>query len=311
MNIIISLTTLFLFFELIKKRSKISPSSKALVYIGVVSPVGDYILSFLWGEIWYQSGQLIFHSIIIQTVFWLVAALLYWVYIRNFSEARRLIYPLLGLLVFVGFSFISTDKVSFFYPVSQRQLNLGLVQTGYYIPLVLTLLLLSIKKWAHLSSRKASQISLGFLLLFIVYAAGIRLFIQYGNEKVYQQYERVAVSPANLLQTIWNVVSYQDNKYINQQFNVFDYKHETIIEQQASNDVDLSQTVLLDPTIRNIYLNAFKYPVITTDLQNEVIKIEISEIDTATEFLVLKKIQIMKNRSGQIIDSHVEYGSPF
>lgn len=311
MNIIISFTTVFLFFELIRKRSKIKPVSRILVYIGVLSPMGDYLLRLLWGEIWFQSGQLIFHNFFIQTVFWLIAALLYWVYIRSFRKARRLIYPLFGLLVFVGFSFISTDNVSFFSPLFQKQMHLGVIQTGYYIPLILAVALLATKKWTHLSSKKISQISLGFLFLFILYAGGTRLFIQYGSGKLYQQDKRVSVSPANLLQTIWNVVSYHNNQYTNRRFHIFNYRQEDIIKQTASNDIDLSQTVLLDPIIRGIYLNAFKYPVITTDLQNEVIKIEISEMDSTNEFLAVKKIQIMKNKSGQIIDSHVEYGSLF
>jgi hypothetical protein len=309
MNIVVSAFVVYNVLNLIQKRLRISRWSRSLLYIGTVLPVGDYLLRFLIGEIWFQTGGQIFHSLIYQVLFWGVMGLLSWVYQRDVKKAGVFLLPLVGLLIYALFSVFSTESLPFLSPFSLVSFKLGWVNSGYLVPVIIFILFWFTSRWSEVSSRTTSMLALSVLVIFITYS-GISYFrINQDWQKSFPEAQIVSIVPVNHQQTMWRVVTCLNGSYFHSNFHFIQGQRGEIAEQPALNDSEASQLVLLDPMIRDIFRNAFKNPVIQTNIQNESMNITISELLPLIEPIWIKQLQLRRNKSGQLVVFEIDYGT--
>lgn len=311
MNSVICFISAFHFFKLIQRKKFIKRKTRLLIYIGTIMPLGDYLLRLIRGDLWFFSGELIFHSFFFQSLFWTVIAFLYWVYAKDFKKALRAYFPLVGLLFYALFTFFSTEHLNFLSPFLNTTANIDWVNAGYIIPLIIVGLLWITKKWSELSTSAISKLSLLSLAMFMILVGFIRGNVVRDLVDDLRLAETISITPANSLQTEWNVVAYKDRRYFIGRYHFVQGWLGKIKEESAFDDFQISQNILRDPSIRGLYFNAFKNPVIKTELQNETISITISELIPSIEFLWVKEVQMVKNRSGRIMDLNVSYGSVY
>ncbi|MCP4757015.1 MAG: hypothetical protein GY866_39635 [Proteobacteria bacterium] len=311
MNTIICIFSVYYFFKLVDKRISIGIGSKVLIYMGILMPIGDYVFRLVLGEIWFHTSGLIFHSFFYQGLFWSISALLFWVYRRDVKGAGRLLLPLVGLSIYALFTILGTESVAFLGPITLYSIHLDWIGSGYLIPLAVYILLLISKKWSDLSLYAIGRLSLGFLFLFFIYVGIVRYNIERSLDDSFQRHGSIVITPANSLQTVWNAVVKENNHYLSRKYHFIRGWQGEIQKHQISNDFEISQSVLLDPLVRLLYQNALKNPMLNADIQNEVLKVEISELFPSIEPLWIAKIKITKNRSGQLLDFSVDYGSIF
>ncbi len=309
MNIVICFISAFHFFKLIQRKKFIQRNTRFLIYIGIIMPLGDYLLRLVLGDLWFYSGALIFHSFFFQIFFWTVIAILYWVYAKDIKGALKAYYPLVGLLLYALFTLFSTERLNFLNPFFSTTVNLDWVNAGYSIPLIIAGLLWVTKKWSELSASTISKFSLIGLTVFIVLVGFIRNNVVRDLVNDFRPAKTISIIPANNLQTEWNVVAYKDRQYVVGRYHFVQGWLGKIEEEPAFDDFQISQNILRDPSVRGLYLNAFKNPVIKTELQNEVISVTILELRPSIEFLWVKDAKMVKNRSGQIMDFSVRYGT--
>lgn len=282
-----------------------------MIYVGICMPIGDYILRLALGEIWFRTSGLIFHSFIYQGIFWGILALLHWVYWKDFKRAGRLFFPIIGLILYALFTALSTENVTFFAPITSQSFHLDWVISGYFIPLALAILLMITKRWTRLSLQTTGIIALCFLVIYTASMGLMNFYIHQTLNSSLAESVIVNITPANSLQTKWNITVYQQNRYKIKQYHIIEGWLEEIEEVTAFEDSSLSQKLLLDPVIFSLFVNAFTNPVIYTRIQNEILKVEISEMIPLSELLWVNKIQITKNRSGQTLSINVHYRSLF
>ncbi len=309
MSILICFLSVFHFICIIQKRVFISKTTKGFIYLGVFLPIGDYILRFILGEEWFQSGNLIFHSFFYQAFFWSIIALLYWVYTRDFKGVFRFYLPLSGLFANMLFCLFSTENLAFFAPLYKTGFHFDLINAGYIIPLTVMLILWATKHWSELSAITISRLSFGFLVFFLLVVSIIKQNAANNLTDDFKDVKNINITPANNLQTEWNVAAYRDGMYLVGRYHFVQGWQGEIKKEAAFDDLEISQNILHDPTIKHLYFNAFKNPVIKMELQNEVIGVTISELRPSVEPLWVKQIQIIKNRSGQIMDINTNFGS--
>lgn len=309
MNIVVGLFSVYFALNLIQKKVAISREARIFLYLGVALPVVDYCLRFTVGEIWFQSNQLIFHSFIYQALFWGTAALLNWVYSRHLRSVGILLLPLLGLLINALFSVLSMENVSFLAPFSGHDYSLGWVTPGYLVPTAIMVVLWFTLLGSDLSKTLISSLALGCLVVFIVYSATSYYRINQSLRKTFPNAEVVSLAPVNHQQTMWRGVVTRQDKYVYTHFHFVQGQSGSIEEQAVQNRSALSQSVLLDPRIRTLFMKAFRNPVIQVDIQNESMMVSISELVPLVETLWVKQVRLRKNKSGQIVNFEVEYGT--
>ncbi len=309
MNSLICLLTVFHILSLVQQKVFIAKRMRRLVYLGIILPLGDYIIRFFLGEIWFYSGNLIFHSFFYQGLFWCIVTLLYWVYSKDFRSALKYLLPLLGLAFYLIFSLFSTDNLFFGAPFFSNSFHLDWINSGYLIPSAFALFLWSIKRWSEMSVKTISRLSLGMLAAFMILAGVIRVNAENAAAEKMNDYKAISIVPANILLTEWRVVFYSDESYFVQQFHFVQGWQGKLEQVDAFNDVAVAQKVLGHPSIRRMYLYGFKNPVMNIEFQNEVLSIIITELKPSIEFLWIRQVTIVHSRSGQLVDMDVQYGT--
>lgn len=309
MNSLICFLTVFHILQFIRNRWFFSRKVRRLVYLGIFLPVGDYILRLILGELWFSSGDLVFHSFIYQAMFWSMVSLIYWVYNRDLKGALEFYIPLAGLFLYWLFSLFSTESLYFLAPFHIESFHLNWINAGYFIPTMIALALWGIKKWSEMSNQMISKISLACLLLFLGLGGIIWNNAKGSLEERFGNVQLVHVSPANNLQTEWQVVSYDKGVYHSSKYHFVQEWQGDVERTEGFDDFEAAQSILMDPVVMGVYKNSFKNPVLTQEIQSEVSVITIKELNPSIELFWLKEVQILKNRSGQIIDFNVQYGT--
>ncbi len=311
MNIVACVFFVYFGLNLLQKKAVISRSTRFFLYLGTVLPVMDYFLRFSVGEIWFQTEGLIFHSFVYQSLFWGIASILVWVYIRDIRKAGKLLFPLVGLLMYTVFSVFSMENISFLTPLSSASFSLGWVIPGYLIPTVILIVFWITAIGSDLSKTLVSILALLSLIGFIVYAGISYHRINQDLKSVFPNPQVVSIAPVNHQQTMWRVVTKHQDNYSLSHFHFIQGQHGEVEEHPSLNESETAQMALLDPVIWEIFQKAFRNPVIQIDIQNESMLVTISELVPLIEPLWVKKIQLRKNRSGQIVFFDIDYGTFF
>lgn len=309
MNSLICFLTVFHIFKLLQNKLFVPKLSRRMIYLGIFLPLGDYLLRFWFGEIWFYSGNLIFHSFFYQAFVWSIIALLYWVYSRDLRATFRFYFPLVGLAAYLIFSVFGTEHLAFWSPFSNRSWHLDWINSGYVIPLSVAALLRLTKRWSEFSSITIARISLGVLVVFLVIIGAIRFNAQSDIPLEYRNLDMVNLLPANNLQTEWDVVSYRAGSYYAGRFHFVQGFPEEFEQIDAYDDYDAAQTIMLNPAIRNLVLNGFRNPQIKIEIQNEILKVSISELKPLVGLLWIKQATMTCNRSGMINEFHIRHGT--
>lgn len=305
MNIIISL--FFLYYLLDLGGKKISGFSRGLLFLGTLLPIGDIVLRFTLGELWYYNSRILFHSMVWQVVFWAGLALLYWIYTRNSKIARRLLLPIVGFSVYVLIAILGGEKIHLLAPFSDWRPNFGGFVTGYWISAVCFLALFGLRYWKTIGSRVISAVAIGIFFSHLLYSGGSWLYLRNELKNASTALETMSLFPMDYGQIHWGIVGMNENVYQLKRFHIYNGVQEVLSTKKQLNDVDLSQVAFLDPFVRNMYLYAFKHPVMEVSVQNETFKIEISELFPLLDLFRLKSVRFVKNRTGNIVDMEVEY----
>ncbi len=311
MNIAATVFTVYYALNLLQKKVTISRWSRFLLYLGILLPVGDYLLRFILGEIWFQNEGLIFHSLTYQALFWFVAALLNWVYGRDIKKSRKLLLPLVGLLLYAGFSIFSMENLSFLAPFSSVSFGLGWVSPGFVFSTVVFAAIWVALLGSDLSETILSILALFTLIIFIAYSGFSYHRINRDLTTMIPDAGVVSITPVNHQQTMWQVTKRHRGKYYHTEFHFIQGQQGEVAEHPALADFDVSQMALLDPIIRGIYWKAFRNPVIQVDIQNESMQITVSELLPLIEPIWVKRIQLRKNKSGQTVLFEIDYGTLF
>ncbi len=309
MNSLICLLSAFHVLALLQTRLFISKVTKRLIYLGILLPLGDYILRFILGEIWFYSGDLIFHSFFYQGLFWLILAVLYWIYNHRIGPSIRILSPLLGLSFYFLFSLFTTESLNFFAPLFDIRIHWGWIYSGYLIPTVFALLLWLNKVFSKMTVLTISRFSLIMLVAFVAFAGIIRnnasnAVAQFKNDNAV-----VSLLPANSLLTEWHAIIYQNKNYQIRRYHFVQGWQGALEEQEAFRAFDDSQYALLHPSIRNLYRFGFRNPTIRVYFENETVLVTITELKPLIDFLWIKKVEIKQNHSGQIVDLEIFYGT--
>ncbi len=309
MNSFICFLTVFHLFKLTRHRLFVSKVARRLIYLGIFLPLGDYVLRFVIGDLWFYSGNLIFHSIPYQALFWGTVSLLVWVYSRNLLSSLKFLLPILGLVCYMLFSIPGTEHLAFWSPISGYSLHLDWVNSGYLIPTTVALLLLASKRWSEISSRTIGRISLSVLIVFLMIAGVIRNNAKNSIPENYREAGVVTITPANNLHTEWQAVNYRDGSYYYSRYHFVQGFQQKFQQIEVFDDYDTAQGVLMDHSIKNLWLLGFKNPLVQIQIQNEALRIDIKELHPSYELLWIKEAQVVRNRSGKIVDFSVRYGT--
>lgn len=309
MNAAAGLLTVYFFLTLIQQRFSVSTGSRLLLYLGIMLPTVDYILRFVIGERWFQTDGLVFHSVFYQALFWGVVTLLVWVYNRDLKRAARFLLPFVGFLVYVLFSVFSMEQVSFLTPLSSAAFSLGWILPGYLVPTVLLLLLLGIRLGSDLSKTVISVLAMVLVIVFVGYAGISYHRIQTELDRSLGDAPVVEIVPENHQQTIWRVVIREPGGYAYARFHFIRGQQNPFQSQQLDADRGLSESVLLDPMVRQIYWKSFRSPVIQVESQNKTLLITIRELLPLIEPLWVKQVRIVKDGAGRMIRFEADYGT--
>jgi len=311
MNVLISALTLFSLYHFREESKKLHRNAWLLMLTGTLLPSLDYLYSIIFklpGIVW---GPLWFHSPFYLATGLSVIALWIWVYTRSWQKAVQSYWPLAGQLLYLALTSLSTERIPFLRPFDEGSFSADLVNQGYLFPGLLIVLLWFTKRWNGLKTRKLCLISLGVIPLFLLLSFGIRVVAFTHLPEPMEKAEVLSATPANILQSKWNVVSLKGGKYHYAQFNLFAGWSTEPAVLQSSNDSDLAQALLEDPHFKGLYVYQFKNPVISTKLLNEQLRIEISELVPLKEVIWNKAMVVTKNSSEQIVEVTWERGTLF
>jgi hypothetical protein len=311
MNTAISLIIVHHVLSLLKRKIQLSTWARFGIYLGVLLPLGDDFLRIFLGEVWYRVHGAVFRSLVVEGIVWSCAAMLYWAYRRDSVRSLRWLSPLLGLSVYAIVTFLTFEESGFFYPLSDRVFHLGWMITGYPLPLLIAVLLLTLRRWSEVSYATISKMTLGLSVLIIVFTAAARFNIAGQFHQSLTSERLVSLIPADILQTVWYVVTMENQQYRVAQHHFIQGKKADFAKVKAFNDLEMAQSVLLNPDLYRLYFDTFKNPVMTVEVANDVTKVRIDELLPRRDLFWVKTIWIHINRSGQVIDSRTAYGFVF
>jgi|GEM_PF-1949590 len=307
MNILISFFTVFHCLGITQKRIPLTFKSRGLLLLGTLLPAGDYLLRLIQGEMHFQNGNWYFHSFLYQAVFWTVSVLLYWVHSRNLRKACRFFLPLVGLFCTLLFSLMGSEGIPFFTPISYNRLQLDLFNIGFLLPVLVCIGLLLLQLLLKFPPAITNWCAIGYILFFLASSLVIRSTLDKALTRPFREAKQVSMYPANFSQTRWYVVAVDREKYLIGQYHLFQGWLGKASTLDQFSDLNLSQQVLQDPFIRNLYLHSFRLPRVEVSIQNNLFQIVLSEPLAFTDLFGIKKIKITKKRSGQILDFVVHY----
>jgi len=311
MNVLISALTVFSLYHFREESKKLDKKSWWLMLFGTLLPSLDYLQSAVFGLPGIVWTPLWFHSPFYLATGLLVIAIWVWVRIRSLSKAAQCFWPLAGQTLYLALTALSTERVPVLRPFYSGSYAADLVNQGYLFPALIILLLWVTKRWNGLKTRNICLTSLVIVPAFLVLNLGVRVVSFSQLPENLQGSEQVSATPANILQSKWNVVAFKEGKYHYQQLNLFSGWGTESHVLQASNDSDLTQALLEDPHLKGLYVFQFKNPVISTKLLNEQLRIEITELVPLKEVVWTKNMVVIKNSNEQIIDITWERGTLF
>ena len=300
MNILISALTLFSLYHYWGFARRLPKKAWWLALFGVFLPILDYLYCYFQAAPGLVETPLWFHSPFFVLMGLAVLASWTWIWTRSVRQAVQVFWPLVGLLLYLGLTVLSTDAVPMLRPFSEMSFSLGWVRGGYFFLTLLILLLWLSKRWTRLKTRTLCATSLALTLSFIGFSFAIQALITYNLPAELQSAKHLRMIPTDLFATRWALTTQKKDKYIRKNFSILSGWEQQTYITPVSNDFDLAQALLLDPQIRRLYIYQFKNPVMTTTLLNEQIRIEFNELTPLRELIWTKSIVIIKNASGPI-----------
>ncbi|MDT8447241.1 MAG: hypothetical protein RRB13_10165 [bacterium] len=310
MNALIAALTLFNLFHWTRDQKLLSKGSWALIFAGTLLPLLDYIAFLTSSEPGLFWMPLWFHSPFYLAALLSVISLWVWIGTRNLKRATQVFWPLAGLGVYLLLSLISTQRLPFLRPFSDFSFSLGLVNQGYLVVLSLTILLWVTKRWNRLKTITVCKASLAILVGFVLVNGVVRVLVLATLPEEMRQGERVSLQPANWFQSSWHVSSLKRDRYHYADFNLIGGWGPTQM-LQSSNDFELTQTLLLDPYFKSLYVHGFKNPVVETKYINDLLRVQITELWPLREVYWTRLLTLTKTSSGQILEIEREKGYLF
>ena len=228
------------------------------------------------------------------------ASLLHWIYFRDVKKAQSIFYPLVGLSVYFFFTLFSTEQTAFFTPLSSQTFSFNWVLSGYAIPLFCTLLFFAFRYWSGVEQGTASKGGLGFLL------GMFKGMILLNLPRDFKQEGTFRAEPLNVIQTRWLITLKKKDHYVYQVFNLVGGFESNPQKQPIADEVEILKAQLLEPAFAHIYFDRFKNPIVNITFIHENILIEIKELKPLPEFIWVRSMSIIKNSSGQTIETKLE-----
>jgi hypothetical protein len=308
MNVIISALALKFFFEhLGSNRIDVSTRLKVITYLGLLSPLGDYVIRFFNAEPLTQNTPVFFQSFFYQVIFWSFMVLFNWVIFRDLKRAVRYYSPVLGLAVYSLFTVFSTSKTPFLYPLIKTGVSFNLVNSGYLFPLGVLILFWIFKKVFTQKTKLINWAALSFMAVFVIFSLGTIGAIKNTLPEPFNKSEKIDIRPDNHFHTKWKIISnYQDKYYISTYQIIRGWEVE-IQNQIKYQDIDLVQNLLMNPKIRSLYFNVFKNPVLNIEIQRENLYLEVVEPAHSFDLFWSHSAKIVLNNSGQIKTFQIKY----
>lgn len=307
MNVLIATLTLFNLYHFAGGTARLSKGSWLLVFAGVLLPLLDYLYLWVGGQPGLYFTPLYFHNPFYVGGFCAIVALWVWVGTRRPKRAAQAFLPLAGLLLYLGLSLLSTQRLPYLRPFSEAAWSLDLVGQGYLFVVAITLSLWLTKRWTRLKTRVVCSSSLGLLLGFLLLQGAVKVVLVASMPAELTGADHFNAQPANLIQTKWNVASLKRDRYHFAQFNLFSGWNQPQV-LQTSNDFELAQALLLDPFFHGLYVFNFQNPVIETKYLNDLLRIEVTELWPLSEPFWTKSLLVTKTASGQVLQIEREKG---
>lgn len=311
MNSLISIFALFEFFNLVKDRYYLQRRERGLIFLGALLPLLDYWFSFKADAYSSTFSYPYLHSFFFLSVSCFVVALIHWIYFRNVKKAGTLFFPLIGLSAFFFFTLFSTEQAAFFTPFSDRTFSFNWVLSGYAVPLLFTLLFFAFRFWSGIERNMASKGGLAFLFVFILIMGSFKGLIYLNLPNDFSREGQLQAEPLNLMQTRWLITLKKNDHYVHQVFNLIGGFESNPKKSPLADEVDIFKTLLLEPALAQVYFQEFKNPVVSLSFVHDNILIEITELYPLTELVWIQSLSIIKNSSGQTIETKVQRKSFF
>ena len=308
MNVFIAALALkFLFEHLNSIRINVTIRIKVITYLGLLSPLGDYVIRYVNAEPLTQNTPIFFQSYIYQILFWSFIVCFNWVMFRDLKRALRYYSPVLGLTIYSLFTIFSTSQTPFLYPLFNKSISFNLINSGYLLPLGVLILLWILKKFLTQKAKLINWLALSFMALFVFFTMGTLGAIKSSLPEPFNKSEKVDIRPANHFHTRWIVVSDLQDKYYISNYQVLKGWEEEIQNQLKYQDIDLVQNLLMNPRIRSLYFNVFNNPILNIEIQRENLYMEIIEPVMSSELFWCDSAKIVLNNSGQIKTFQIKY----
>ncbi|MDX2470864.1 MAG: hypothetical protein QNL04_09860 [SAR324 cluster bacterium] len=306
MNSLISIFALFELFNLVKDRYYLQRRERGLIFLGALLPLLDYWFSFKADAYSSTFSHPYFHSFFFMGISCFVVALIHWIYFRNLEKAGTLFFPLIGLTAYFFFTLFSTEQAAFFTPFTDRTFSFNWVLSGYAVPLLLTLLFYGFRFWSGIERGIASKGGLVFLMGFILLMGSFKGLIYLNLPKDFSRAGQLQSEPLNLMQTRWLISLKENDHYVHQVFNLIGGFESNPQKTSLADEVEIFKTLLLEPALAQVYYQEFKNPVVNLSFVHDNILIEITELFPLPELIWIESLAIIKNSSGQTIETKVQ-----
>lgn len=308
MNVIISALALKFFFEhLDSNQINVKTRIKVITFLGLLSPLGDYIIRYFNAEPLTQNTPIFFQSFFYQIIFWSFIVFFNWVIYRDMKRASRYYSPILGLGVYSLFTIFSTSKTPFLYPLVKTGIAFNLVNSGYIFPLGVLILFWIFKRIFAKKAKLINWTALGFMTVFVLFALGTMGAIKNTLPEPFNKSEKIDIRPDDHLHTQWKIISNFHDKYYISTYQIFKGWAPEIQNQIKYQDIDLVQNLLMNPKIRSLYFNVFKNPILNIEIQRENLYLEVIEPAPSFDLFWTRSATIVLNKSGQIKTFQVQY----
>ncbi|MCP4298491.1 MAG: hypothetical protein GY786_23135, partial [Proteobacteria bacterium] len=301
MNVLISFLTVYHLTKILEVRYALSVPSRVLLLLGTLLPLADSVFRFFVGEYRFQNEEWFFHSLIYQGFLWSGFTLLFWVYCRSIRYSVRLLLPLVGLLFYTIFALMGAHEIPLFTPITNYRVHLGGLYIGYWVPVVICLTLLILQYWLKLPSFRINLTGLTVVLFFLLSTTVILSTVDKALPDTFRESEKVNLFPGNFSQTLWSVVALNRTQYTHANYHLLGGWQEKRRSFHFFKDVNLAQKVLEDPSIKNLYFYSFYHPTLNVTVENELLRIEMTETSSLPDLIWIKQILMSKSISGELL----------
>jgi len=303
MNIPISLITLYCLARYLGRKNNLSRRRQILIIAGALLPLLDFLVLMIRGVEAYHYGELYFSSFFYQGFGWLVIAFFYWSYTKQIKNSLEFILPLAGLSWYFLFALLSTEAPPFFAPLSLSRFHLDWVKSGYLIPFILVVLVLFSYNWVKMSRKNLRILALGVVAFYVVVSGLMRLTVFSSISEELKQSKKLSIQPTSHVPIFWDVTAYENGRYRTVEYRLFLGASEEK-NVQGVNDLELLQSVLIDPEI-NRYYYSFQNPLVKAEILNEQLSVEISELIPLQEIYWVNKLSFIKNQQSRLVEKKI------